>query len=261
MSANELIRKKQMLNAIRDNNNTCCIVSKEQVLELHKEVRAKDFVSKTKNVVGYASVPGDLVTLGRVLNDLGIKGRYYEKTVRGKTYVILKGNQATRQWFTGSRYLAKNAKVVDMAIGKAAIQNSVRSGARFTVYLSVPIVILEHILKDETIMSDLFADLAMTLVKVGIASVVAAVAATAMGTVTTVAVAPLAFAVFVGIAAGYTLDMLDNELAITKKLGKVLRDIEDNTVGEISRGFHELERRLRWQIANGIGPGKGVFYP
>lgn len=56
--------------------------------------------------------------------------------------------------------------------------------------------------------------------------IVAAIAGTAVGTLTTVAAAPLAVAVFFGLAVGWTLDMLDDRFDLTEKLGQVLRDIE-----------------------------------
>ena len=193
--------------------------------------------------------------------DLGVTGRVLEKVVRGKSYVIFKGHPGLRNIFTAPRYLASHAKVVDMAIGKAGMRSSIRSGARLTVFLTVPLIILEHVLKDQFILSNLVADLAVSMVKVGVATIVAAVAATAIGTVTTVAAAPLALAIFVGLLVGWSLEKLDQKFAITKKLGEVLRDIEDSTIGKFERGIWELERKLRWQILNGVNPGKGIFYP
>ena len=175
--------------------------------------------------------------------------------------MIFKGHPGLRNIFTAPRYLASHAKVVDMAIGKAGMRTSIRSGARLTVFLTVPLIILEHVLKDQFILSNLVADLAVSMVKVGVATIVAAVAATAIGTVTTVAAAPLALAIFVGLLVGWSLEKLDQKFAITKKLGEVLRDIEDSTIGKFERGIWELERKLRWQILNGVNPGKGIFYP
>lgn len=196
-----------------------------------------------------------------MLRELGVTGKVLQKNIGEKSYVIFKGYPGLRNVFTAPRYLASNAKVVDMAIGKAGINHSLRSGARLTVFLTVPLVVLEHVLKDEFILSNLVADLAISMVKVGVATIVSAVAATAIGTVTTVAAAPLAVAIFVGLAVAWGLDRLDEKYAITKLLGQVLREIEDNTIGKFERGLWELERRLRWQILHGISPGKGIFYP
>lgn len=156
-----------------------------------------------------------------MLRELGVTGRVLQKNIGEKSYVIFKGYSGLRNVFTGPRYLAANAKVVDMAIGKAGIRHSIRSGARLTIFLTVPLVILEHVLKDEFLLSNLVADLAVSMVKVGVATIVSAVAATAIGTVTTVAAAPLAVAIFVGLTVAWGLERLDEKFAITKLLGEV----------------------------------------
>lgn len=261
MSPSQDRANKQLIESINNNNQTLFVLSEEQLIRLHQDENAFTPVKVSRNVAGYTSAALDLRILTKMVRDLGFIGKVYEKMVNGKKYIIFKGFPGQRTIFSGTRYLATNAKVVDMAIGKAGIKSSVRSGARLTVFLTVPIVILEHILKDTFLLSDLVADISSTIVKVGVSSIVAAIAATAVGTVTTVAAAPLAVAVFVGLLAGWTLDKLDEEFAITEKLGQILRDIEDSTFGKFERVLLDLERTLRWQIMNGISPGKGVFYP
>ena len=261
MAAAEMLANQRLVTSIKNNHQTLFLISAEQLTKIHQEKFPGDAVSTARTGAGYASAMLDLRVLTKMSRDLGVTGRVLEKTVRGKTYVIFKGYPGLRNVFTAPRYLASHAKVVDMAIGKAGIRASVRSGARLTIFLTVPLIILEHVLKDEFLLSNLVADLAVSMVKVGVATIVAAVAATAIGTVTTVAAAPLVLAIFVGLAVGWGLDRLDQKFAITKQLGELLRDIEDNTIGTFERGLWELERTLRWQILNGVRPGKGIFYP
>lgn len=156
-------------------------------------------------------------------------------------------------------YSLKQLKMLELAIGKtSAIMQSARSGACLTIFFTVPIIILQHFLEDEVLLSNLLADLAVSLIKVGVSSIAAAVA---VGTTTTIAAAPLAVALFIGLAIAYSLDKLDEYFSITEKLGLILREIEDATIGEISRKGWELEKTLRWQITNDITPSKGTFYP
>lgn len=253
--------KRRMQENILDNQQMLYVISKEQILEYYNNITREDVASGARTIAENAATGKDLVTLTKMVRDLGFKGRVYEKIVKGKTYVIFKGLPGQRHIFTGTRYLNTNAKIIDMAIGKAAVKASVRSGARLTILYTVPIIVIEHVLKDEFLLSDLFADLAVSMVKVGLSSIVAAIAATAVGTVTTVAAAPLAVAIFVGFAASWSLDKLDQKYGIADKLGGVLRQIEDSTIGAFERSLWELERTLRWQIMNGISPGKGIFYP
>ncbi|WP_281561453.1 hypothetical protein [Thalassomonas sp. RHCl1] len=261
MSAAEIVANERLIESIKNNHQILFLLSVGQLIKLYEETTSKDVVKATKTGAGYASAVLDISVLTKMLRELGVTGRVLQKKVGEKSYVIFKGYPGLRNTFTGPRYLASNAKVVDMAIGKAGIQNSLRSGARLTIFLTVPLVALEHILKDKFLLSNLVADLAVSMVKVGVATIVSAVAATAIGTVTTVAAAPLAVAIFVGLIVAWGLDKLDEKFAITKLLGEVLREIENNTVGKFERGLWELERTLRWQILHGESPGKGIFYP
>lgn len=151
-------------------------------------------------------------------------------------------------------------KVMDMAIGKAAIKHSVRSGARLTLFFTVPLRIIEHLFKDRLLLSELFADLAYDLLTIGISAIFSAAAAVAIGTVTTVAAAPLAIAILVGLATSWAMDKLNGKFGISKRLAQILREFEDSTLGEFRRGLWEIEKRLRWQIMNGKPVGKGIFY-
>jgi hypothetical protein len=261
MSASQNRADKQLIESINNNHQTLFVLSEEQLIRLHQDENTFTPVKASRTVAGYMSAALDFRILVKMVRDLGFIGRVYKKVVNRKTYIIFKGFPSQRTIFSGTRYLASNAKVMDMAIGNAGIKSSVRSGARLTVFLTVPVVILEHILKDVFLLSDLVADLASTMVKVGVSGIVAAITGIAVGTLTTVAAAPLAVAVFFGLAAGWTLDILDDRFGITEKLGQVLRDIEDSTFGKFERALLDIEQTLRWQIMNGISPGKGVFYP
>lgn len=202
----------------------------------------------------------DAVLATRLMRDLGLTGRAVVKVVKGKTYVIFKGYAGTRSIFTGTRYLAMNPKVVDMAIGKLGVAKSVVKGARLTVFLVVPINVLQYILDDQKTMSDLIGTTATDLVKVGLATAIAGLAGAATATVTTLAAGPLIVAIAVGVAVGFTLDALDRQFSVTEKLIKALDELSDSTFGEAARAINQLENTLRWQATQGIPVGRGIFY-
>ncbi|WP_299017162.1 hypothetical protein [uncultured Photobacterium sp.] len=81
-----------------------------------------------------------------------------------------------------------------------------------------------------------------------------------MGSITTVAAAPLAIAIFVGLAASWALDKLDGHYGLTQRLAAVLREFDNATLGTLRRGMWQIEKTLRWQILNGKSVGKGVYY-
>ncbi|MDN3487424.1 hypothetical protein QL989_18965 [Pseudoalteromonas sp. APC 3224] len=255
----DIEKNKKLIESIRKNHQTLYLLSEKELIELHKNATKDKPASTSRVVAGNISAALDGRVLIQMIRDLGFTGRVYEKYIRGEKYIIFKGKLEFKTIFTKT---AKNARVVDMAIGKtSAIVQSARSGARLTIFFTVPIIILQHFLEDEVLLSNLLADLAVSLIKVGVSSIAAAVAAVAVGTTTTIAAAPLAVALFIGLAIAYSLDKLDEYFSITEKLGLILREIEDATIGEISRKGWELEKILRWQIANDITPGKGIFYP
>ncbi|WP_220718595.1 hypothetical protein [Agarivorans litoreus] len=251
---------KKFTQDVTNNHQLVYVLESNQVKEFYEQAIKSQIVSGTRTAAGLTATGNDLVTLTKLIRDLGFSGKVYEKVVNGKIYIIFKGRPGQRHIFTAARYLSTNTKVVDMAVGKAAIKSSARAGARLTFILTVPIIILEHLLKDQFLLSELVADLAVSLVKVGISAIVGAIAATAVGTVTTLAAAPLAIAIFVGLLVGWGLDKLDSKYGVTQKLAALLREIEDKTLGEVNRSMWKLEKILRWQILNNQPLGKGIFY-
>jgi len=77
-----------------------------------------DAVGFTKrNVSPYISPILDVYTLALVCKDLGLTGRVETKIIKGRQYVIFKGYPGLRILFPGTKYLADNRKVIQMAIG------------------------------------------------------------------------------------------------------------------------------------------------
>ncbi len=147
-----------------------------------------------------------------------------------------------------------------MAIGKTGVNGAIVSGARLTIFLVVPLNILNHILSDQQTMSQLIGSTATDLVKVGAAAAIASIAATATAALTTLVAGPIIVAIVVGVAAALTLDALDRKFGVTKALVKAIDDAYDSTVGEVGRQVKQVERRLKWQMMNGQPVGQGIFY-
>lgn len=187
-------------------------------------------------------------------------GKSLLKTVNGKQYVIFKGFAGNRSIFTGTRYLSSHPKIVDMAIGRVGVNRAILSGARLTIFLVVPMNVLNFILSDQQTMSHLIGTTATDLIKVGAASAIAAIAASATITLTTIAAGPIIVAIVVGVATALALDALDKKFGVTNALIKAIDDTYDSTFGEIKRQLHQVEQRLKWQILNGQPVGQGIFY-
>lgn len=123
----------------------------------------------------------------------------------------------------------------------------VKNGARLTICLTVPLTILECILKDHTTMSQVIGHVASDLIKVGISSLISAIVGLAVGSVITVAAIPIIVTIGVGILTGWALEAFDTQYGLTDKLVAALekyRDQMEQTAGSI---LHDAERELMWR--------------
>lgn len=249
---------------LKQNTNVLDILSTADLLKAWQQATGKDIAELMGEAArvgaNYVSAVLDTRTAITLMKDLGINGKVVFKQVNGKQYAIIKGLAGTRSIFTGTRYLARNPKVIDMAVGKMGANRAIVSGARLTIFLVVPLNILNHILSDSQTMSQLIGTTATDLVKVGAASAIASLAATTVATLTTLAAGPIVVAIVVGIATAMALDALDQKFGVTNALIKALDKAYDNTVGEFGRQLNQAERRMRWNIMNGMPAGRGIFY-
>jgi uncharacterized membrane protein len=102
----------------------------------------------------------------------------------------------------------------------------VKSGARLTIFLTVPLTILECILKDQTTMTQIIGHVYSDLIKVGISSLIAAIAGIAVGSVVTFAAAPIIVAIAVGVVAGLALEAIDKHYGLTDKLVAAMEEVQ-----------------------------------
>jgi uncharacterized membrane protein (Fun14 family) len=183
-----------------------------------------------RNVSPYVSPILDVYTLALVCKDLGLTGRAETKIINGRQYVIFKGYPGLRKLFPGTRYLADNRKIIQMAIGGLGIKHMVKSGAMLTIFITVPLTILECLLKDQYIMSALIGTVASDLTKIGIGSIMAYIAGLVAGAYISVAIVPIGVAIGVGLIAGWGLEWLDKKFQLTGKLVSALEKLGDQMV-------------------------------
>ncbi|MBI5896734.1 MAG: hypothetical protein HZB24_12280 [Desulfobacterales bacterium] len=180
-----------------------------------------------RNVSPYISPILDVYTLALVCKDLGLTGRAETKIINGRQYVIFKGYPGLRKLFPGTKYLADNRKVIQMAIGGLGIKHFVKSGAMLTIWITVPLTILECFLKDQYTMSALIGNVASDLAKIGIGSVMAAIAGLGVGMLTSIAWVPIGVTILVGLGVGLGLEWLDKKYDLTGKLVAALEKLGD----------------------------------
>lgn len=263
-----MANKQQLQQKAAQNTHVLDIFPVADLVHAWQKTTGKDIAQAlgqgARFAANYASSILDAQVVLRMIKDLGVSGKVILKKANGKQYVIFKGYAGKRSIFTASRYLAQNPKVVDMAIGTVGVNRSIISGARLTIFLVVPLNILNYLLSDQQTLTELIGTTATDLIKVGVASAVASVAATTVASITTLAAGPLVVAIAVGLAVGYGLDKLDQHFGLTDALIKGLDNAYDQSIGKLQREFNreinKVERHLKWQIMHGLPVGQGIFY-
>jgi hypothetical protein len=180
-----------------------------------------------RNVAPYVSPILDTGTLALVIKDLGLTGKAIPKVINKRQYIILTGYAGLRKYLPGTIYSANNRKIIQMAIGEMGIKNMVKGGARLTICLTVPLTILECILEDRATMSQVIGHVSSDLIKVGISSLISAMAGLVVGSCITVATAPIIVTIICGVFVGMGLEAIDKHYGLTDKLVAALEKLGD----------------------------------
>ena len=219
------------------------------------DLDALDAVSFAKrNVAPYVSPILDAATLALVCKDLGLVGRAIPKVINGRQYIAFTGYAGLRTLFPGTIYSAMNRKIIKMAIGALGIKNMVRNGGILTFCITVPLTILECYLNDHHSLATFAGNLASDLIKIGIPALMASLFGMAVGTVTTIAAAPIATVIVVGIFTGAILNYFDDRYGLTERLieslDKFVQELPVNVEmvqKSMARAPHEIERSIIWR--------------
>ena len=241
----------------------------------------------THGALDLATVTGtmrDTLAGQKLLKELGLTGKYYLKTVNGKTYVVLRGYAGLRSVLTGTRYTSLNPKMISFGLGPEALKAGLKTNLIIMIACYIPLEVTEFILSDDKIYAELFADL-ITDVAIGTVSLAAgALAAYVLsgGLIASIAF-PAAFvvggAIFVGIGASFLLNESGASEAIRNGLSEALTKTSEAMAAgiqgtgvvivnahtalktelerledDLDRGISRVERELIWHFAPGAYP-------
>jgi hypothetical protein len=218
----------------------------------------------------YASPILDTYTLSLVCKDLGLNGRATPKVIKGRQYIVLSGYAGFRNHLPGTVYSASNRKIIQMAIGSLGITNMVKRGARLTIYLTVPLTILECILRDQATMSSLIGHLATDLAKIGISAIMSQIFGLLAGAMVSSAAAPIFVAIAVCVFSAWALEEIDSRYGLTDKLVATIEEFsqalakkKEELEQTLGRTLQEAERELIWRaygydIKNPFGSVTGL---
>lgn len=201
----------------------------------------------------YVSPFFDAITLARVAKDLGIHGKAIPKVIKGRQYIAFTGYAGTRQIFTASLYSARNAKIINMAIGAMGITKMATKGGIITICLTVPLSIFECYLTDRSTWYELTGSVGADLIKVGTASLMGAIGGiVATGSYTFYVCPPIGLAILISVGVGFALEYLDAKYKLTEKLIAYLKElpVEAEKISTATgQGFWNILR------SGGIGMG------
>jgi hypothetical protein len=194
------------------------------------------------------SAAGDMKALTVLAAEMkrsgSILGQYYFQVQNGKKYIIFKGRAGLRHILTGTRYLANNSKVMQLGIGGQAMRASARGGVLVSVIFSATLNTIDWIFKEEFRWTNWLATISTDIVKAAIASAAGYAAGMVVSagliavTGASIAVFPLAAAIFVGIGVGLALNWLDNKYGVTQAIINHLNRIEHDAKTDISEGVY-----------------------
>lgn len=220
------------------------ILSLEQFSEFATTLSNHTNMDNAKFAAGVGLQLADIRVANQLIDELGLTGKAVIKEIQGKSYVILKGYPGLREKLTGTRYLASNPKVVDLAIGTKRVSGTMISGARLSIFIAVPMTVLQFLISEQSTLIRLVGTIASDLVKIGLSTIIASAAGMAAGAITTVAAGPIVAAIAFGIATAVTLEYLDRTFGVTNALVNAMEKAKQRTVGELARKIVTFERNL-----------------
>lgn len=160
-----------------------------------------------------------------VFNFTVLKIKAIEYNVGGKAYIKITGYPALRRILNGTRYGARHPQILEMAIGKRGLYNSISSGVRYCLYFSLAWRAIELIFKSDYQMVDFLVDISMDMAK----AVVSGVVITGLLVLFSAPVIVTGtILVALGLALNIGLNIIDDEIGLSKNLKITLRDYIHN---------------------------------
>lgn len=234
----------------REHTHTLYVWDAQQLLQEMQNIRrgagaaiaANDALKSTINadVVALSQLVQSGTKIARQIKLLGITGRAYIKTTRGKTYVIFKGNPRARPNLTGTRYAAEHAKVSCFVIGSRQIVKDAAAGTKVAIIAFIAIDIVTELTSDQPSLASLGVRITSDALQAVISSAAGAAAGVVLSTVGAPVVITFIVVVAVGFAVGMLLTRLDREYQLTDRARARMMAFEKQLV----RDFGEFKRQV-----------------
>lgn len=229
-----------------------CVIPKDELAlalsDMDASLREKVGIEKM-SPEELAVLLADVARAGKLLKELGIRGGYYVKEYHGRTYVIVNGHAGLRAYLTGTRYLAENPKVVRLGVGPIAAREAVRFNLVLALTLYTALDVAEYIASDDIALEELTGNLIYDGAGAALSIVAGGVASAVVGTYVTMALPAIGAGLVAGFVVSYFMSTLNEELGITRVLGKAIRATADAFLKGIVSSEEEVH-----DAHEGIGP-------
>lgn len=239
---------------VQNNANSCSVVCDKQEEELivipadvlNKILQDKNIGEITLKIGDFLSAHATDITgarqLQKLFKEFGFLGKAYQKTIKGKSFIIFKGRAGLRKIFTGTKYQISNSKILSFGIGKAGVARSIKVGPVLSLVFVNAWNIAEYFINDKGTLADLGVNIISDSVKTVLAGVAGGIVAGVAVSLGAPIIVPIALGLVVGIVVGEILDRADNKWKITESIkiwaNEVSRDIKPklNNAGNFVHG-------------------------
>lgn len=143
--------------------------------------------------------------------------------IRDYQYIAFTGYAGRRNILTSPIYKSNNIKIINLDIGKFGITKSIAKGTLITLALTIPLSIVESILKKPGDLYHLVGSLATDLLKISIATLFMSIAGIGLTGSAILAVVPMGIVIAIGVFTGFILNTIDKKYKLTEKLIEALK--------------------------------------
>lgn len=189
---------------------------------------------------------------------LGAKVRY--KSYAGKTYVMISGSKRHIAALKGTKYVASNAKLTAIGLGKGAKAGLSKAGIVGVVAISA-IHVMDFLMDDEVTLAHLIGNLGTDLAKyfaakkAGALALGAAKGAIIAKGVTVAALGPIGVAVVAGVGVAMGLAYINKKFGISDWVVDVLSNVFDWLKTD---GLEHLQNTGAWVADTARGKGERI---
>lgn len=191
---------------------------------LKKQIKPEGIAKNTKYIAKLATIAG-------MIDQIGLRGQVYYKTVKGKTYVILKGNPAQRHVLKGTRYLNTNPQITQLGLGKVNFKSTFVKGYKMSFWVYGGLKAIEAvklIIEDGKLQPRFFSEAGTAIPKIALSSLFTAAVATGIAATAMPVAVGAGIVLMAGFAFGIAVECFDQQIGLTKRLNEAADKMWEN---------------------------------